>query len=88
LIFLSGVFLGQVALAKRAQSSSPDRFVGTWAGTWDGAGTGKIEMALAKDEAGKLSGQVAATTDNGDYTAKFKALSIEANKMTAKYDFP
>ena len=88
LILLSGIFLGQAALAKRAQSSGPERFVGTWAGTWEGAGSGKIEMALAKAEAGKLSGQVTVTTDNGDYTAKFTSLSIEANKLTAKYDFP
>ena len=89
LILLSGVFLGQAALAKRVQSSGPERFVGTWAGTWEGAGsTGKIEMTLAKDEAGKLSGQVTSTTDNGDYTAKFRSLSFDASKMTAKYDFP
>ena len=88
LILLSGVFLGQVALAKRVQSSGPERFVGTWAGTWEGGGSGKIEMALAKAEAGKLSGQVTVTTDTGDYTAKFKSLSFDANQMTAKYDFP
>lgn len=89
MILLSGVFLGQAALAKRAQSSGPERFVGTWAGTWDGAGsTGKIEITLAKDDAGKLSGQVTSTTDNGDYKAKFQTLSFDANKMTAKYDFP
>ncbi len=63
LILLGGVFLGQAALAKRVQSWGPERFVGTWAGTWEGAGsTGKIEMTLAKDEAGKLSGQTSTTT--------------------------
>ena len=88
LILLSIGFLGQAALAKRVQSSGPERFVGTWAGTWDGAGSGKIEVTLAKDDAGKLLGQVTVTTDNGDYKSKFTSLSFEANKMTAQYDFP
>ncbi len=69
-ILLSGFFLGQAALA--VQSSGPERFIGTWAGTWEGAGSGKIEMALAKDEAGKLSGQVTITTENGDYTPSLR----------------
>jgi len=71
-----------------AQSSGDDRFVGTWAGTYDGAGSGKIEMTITKGDGGKLAGKVAATTDGGDYTAQFKSLSFDANKMAAKYDFP
>lgn len=70
-------------------SASPERWLGTWAGSWEGAGqSGKIEITVTKDEGGKLAGKVAATTEGGDYTAKFTSLAIDANKLTAKYDFP
>ena len=87
LILLGSIFLGQAAPPQEHKEAGPERYVGTWAGTWEGDGSGKIEMRLAKDDAGKLSGQVTVTTDNGDYT-EFEVLSFETNKMTAKYDFP
>lgn len=65
-----------------------DRFVGTWAGKWEGGGsTGTIEVAISKDSE-KLVGKVSANTDNGDYNAAFKSLSFDGNKMTAVYDLP
>jgi hypothetical protein len=70
------------------QKAAGDRFVGTWAGKWEGGGSsGNIEVAISKDSE-KLVGKVSANTDNGDYNAAFKSLSFDGNKMTAVYDLP
>src|SRR5439155_26733801 len=66
------------------KSSDDDRFIGTWAGTYDGAGSGKIEMTITKGDGGKLTGKVAVTTDSGAYTAQLKSLCFDANEMTDK----
>jgi hypothetical protein len=77
------------ATAERFQASADKQFIGAWAGSWEGGGgSGKIEVTIAKDDAGKFTGKVAVSTDGGDYTADFKSLAFEGNKMTAKYDFP
>ena len=64
-----------VGLASRseAQAATTDQYVGTWAGTYDGAGSGTMELMLDKKD-GAVAGKVAANTDGG--------------KMSAKYDFP
>jgi hypothetical protein len=82
-----GTLLPRAAAVAEADASD-ERFVGVWAGTWDGAGSGKIEVTVAKDGSGKLTGKVAATTEGGDYTAELKTLAFAGNKLTAKYDFP
>lgn len=69
------------------QSPPNDAYLGTWSGTWDGAGSGQFEMTLEKKESA-AAGRVAVTTDNGNYTAELKAIAFAGNKMTAKYDFP
>jgi hypothetical protein len=84
------VFLGVSARAgsELRQSTSGEQYVGTYSGTWDGAGTGNFELTLEKVKEGGVAGKVAVTTDGGNYTANLKALSFEDNKMNAKYDFP
>ena len=74
-----------------AQSSTADKYIGTWAGTWDGAGSGEFELTLDKNREAKdapLVGRVAVTTDGGNYNADLNAVSFSGQKMTAKYDFP
>ncbi len=68
--------------------SKPDGAAGTWAGTWSGSSTGKFEMTI-KREAGKLSGTLTATPDQGEgYTAEFKSVEASGNKLTIKFDDP
>ena len=64
-----------------------EQFVGVWSGTWEGAGSGTFELTLEKDGTGTIGGRVAVTGEP-TYKANFRALSFEAEKMTAKYDFP
>jgi hypothetical protein len=78
------LLLGQRATAQSAKG--PD-FVGTWAGTWDGSGSGDFELTLESRDA-KPGGRVAVTTDAGNYNADLKQIAFDGNKMTASYDFP
>ena len=57
------------------------------AGTYDGAGSGTMELMLDKKD-GTIAGKVAANTDSGNYTADLKDIKFDGAKMSAKYDFP
>jgi hypothetical protein len=63
-------------------------FVGTWAGSWEGGGTGRFDLTIEKGSDGQPAGGVSVGTDQGDYTAKFKQLSFEGQNMKARYEFP
>jgi hypothetical protein len=67
-------------------SSSGEQFLGTWTGTWDGAGSGGFELTLEKGTDGAVTGRVSVTGEP-TYKAAFTALSFDGRKMTAKYDF-
>jgi hypothetical protein len=71
------------------QGSAGERFVGTWAGTWEmpGAGSGGFELTLEKGKDGAVIGNVAVTGEPA-YKATIKTLSFDGPKMTALYDFP
>jgi hypothetical protein len=74
--------------ALAAGQPSGEKYLGTWAGTWDGAGSGDFELTIDKAKEGPLSGRVAVTTDGGNYNANLKTIAFDGPKMTAKYDFP
>jgi hypothetical protein len=73
--------------AVAGQASAGEQYVGMWAGTYDGAGTGTLELILDRKDGG-IAGKVSATTDGGNYTADLKDVTFEGAKMSAKYDFP
>jgi len=73
--------------ASSEQQSGAD-YAGQWTGTWDGSGSGNFELTLEKAKDGGTAGKVAVTTEQGNYTADLKTVSLTANKMTATYDFP
>src|SRR5580765_5754898 len=75
------------AMVDARQRSSGDQYAGTWAGTYDGAGTGTLELVLDKKD-GAIAGKVSAATDGGNYSADLKDVKFEGTKMSAKYDFP
>ena len=85
-VLLCGV-LG-LAAGGRAQPATVDQYYGTYAGTWDGSGTGTFELTLMKSTDDAPGGKVSVTSDGGNYDAVLKAIEFDGSKMTAKYDFP
>ena len=68
-------------------AQDPSAYVGTWSGSWDGAGSGGFELTLEKGKDGALAGRVSVTGEP-TYKATIKTLSFDGPKMTATYDFP
>jgi hypothetical protein len=67
-----------------AQAKDP---VGTYTGTWDGAGAGgNFELMLEKKD-GTLGGSVSVTGEP-TYKATLKTVSFDGPNMKALYDFP
>lgn len=62
-------------------------FVGTWTGTWDGAGTGGFELTREKGNDSGLTGRVSVTGEP-TYKATLRTVSFTGTKMSAVYDFP
>jgi hypothetical protein len=61
--------------------------LGTWSGTWESSGvSGSFALTLAKTEGGALGGKVAVGGEPA-YEAVLSSVSIEGNKLSAKYDF-
>jgi hypothetical protein len=88
-VWLWLIVCGAIASAAQRppEGSSAEPFVGTWTGTWEGAGsTGGFELTLEKGKDGPLTGRVSVT--GPDYKATLKTLSFDGKKMTASYDFP
>ena len=87
LIGIGLVVLGVVGVAAQGGGGASDKFLGTWSGTWDGAGTGGFEITLSKDASGALAGKVSVTGEP-TYDATLKTVSLDGNKLSARYDFP
>jgi hypothetical protein len=85
--FVMGVAAAVAPMAAR-QAAGPEQYVGMWAGTYDGAATGTMEMILDKTKDGALSGKVNVVSDGGNYSADFKSIVFDGSKVTAAYDFP
>jgi len=72
-----------------AQSGSGANAAGTWSGSWTGGSSGKFEMTIKKDAAGKLSGTLTTSPDQGQgYTTQFKSVEVKASRLTMKFDDP
>lgn len=74
--------------APQGKDTSGEQFVGTWTGSWGGAGEGGgFELTLEKNKEGVVAGRVSVTGEP-TYKAEFKSLSFDGNKMNGRYDFP
>jgi hypothetical protein len=89
-----GISLWIVVLAALAAGQSgstttaaADQYLGTWTGTWDGAGTGGFEITLERGSNGALGGSVSVTGEP-TYSATLKTAAMDGSKLTARYDFP
>ena len=82
--------ISAVALpSAQGAAASKDPVVGSWAGTYDGDGTGKFTMSISRDPAGQLGGTLEATTDDGGaFTATFKSIVVDGSKVVMAYDSP
>jgi hypothetical protein len=72
-----------------ASAADGDQYVGTWKGTWEGAGAGgRFDLTFARGGDGKLLASVSVGTDMGDYNAKFSTVSLSGDKLAGAYDYP
>ena len=87
-IWLWVVVFGAVCAAVQTgdKPSSGEGFLGTWTGTWDGAGTGGFELTLEKIKDGALGGRVSVLGEPAD-KATLKSVAFDGKKMNATYDF-
>ena len=70
-------------------AASKDPIVGSWAGTYDGDGTGKFTMSIARDAAKQLGGTLQAMPDDGGgFTVTFKSIVVDGSKVAMAYDSP
>ena len=77
---------GQFGVALAADG---DQYIGTWKGTWEGAGAGgRFDLTFAKGSDGKLAASVSVGTEMGDYNAKFSAVTVTGDKLAGAYDYP
>lgn len=84
-VMFSGVGYGQ-ADSRRAS----DSYVGTWTGSWTSSegGTGELELTLEKTKDGAPGGKITAFGGESAHSAVFKTVTIDGNKMQAKYAYP
>jgi hypothetical protein len=70
-------------------AADSDQYVGTWKGTWEGAGAGgRFDLTFSRGSDGKLAAGVSVGTDMGDYNAKFSTVSVAGDKLSGAYDYP
>jgi hypothetical protein len=72
-----------------ALAADQDQYIGTWKGTWEGAGAGgRFDLTFARGSDGKLAASVSVGTDMGDYNAKFSTVKVTGEKLAGAYDYP
>jgi hypothetical protein len=72
-----------------ATAADGDQYIGTWKGTWEGAGAGgRFDLTLAKGSDGKLVASVSVGMDSGDYKAQFSKVALTGDKLAGAYDYP
>ena len=83
---LSLLIFATVGLSLRAQQAADP--VGTWTGTWEGAGgNGGIEVVFEKGKDGALGGRISVTGEP-TYKATLKTVTVDGQKLSWAYDFP
>lgn len=91
-VWLWVVVLGAMGVAAQDSGGrkAGEQFIGTWTGTWEGAGSsGSFELVLERDTGKKdaIAGRVSVGGEP-TYKATLAQLSIDGKKLAASYDFP
>ena len=89
LVVAVGLICAIALPSAQGPAASKDPIVGSWAGTYDGDGTGKFTMSISRDAANQLGGTLEAAPDGGGgYTATFKSITVTGNTVVMAYDSP
>ena len=77
------------AQSPTATGDSLTTIAGKWAGTFDGASSGKFELVLNQDSNRKLTGQVIMLADDGNrYPVDLKTVVWQKGQLNASYTNP
>ncbi len=72
-----------------ASAADADQYVGTWKGTWEGAGGGgRFDLTFAKGSDGKVAASVSVGSEMGDYNATFSTVTMTGDELAGAYDYP
>lgn len=72
-----------------ALAADGDQYVGTWKGTWEGAGAGgRFDLTFSRGNDGKLTAKVSVGSEMGDYNATLSTLTLTGEKLAGAYDYP
>jgi hypothetical protein len=83
------VGLWAITQAGMALAADGDQYLGTWKGTWEGAGAGgRFDLTFARGSDGRIAASVSVGTDMGDYNAKFSTVTVSGDKLAGAYDYP
>jgi hypothetical protein len=78
-----------VAQIGAALAGDADPYVGTWKGSWEGAGAGgRFDMTFLRGADGKIAASVSVGSEMGDYNAKFSTVTLSGDKLAGAYDYP
>ena len=90
MLVIAAALISAIALpSAQGPAASKDPIVGSWAGTYDGDGTGKFTMSISRDAAKQLGGTLQAMPDDGgSFTVTFKSIVVDGSKVTMAYDSP
>jgi hypothetical protein len=80
--------LASPSLALAASEDASGKSGGTWTGTYAGDANGTLVLTLTESAENKLTGSLRVTGDGGEDTAEFKALTLDAGKLTASFEIP
>lgn len=76
------------AAPDKPASGVPAELLGTWTGTWEGAGSsGGIDLTIEKSKE-DTSGARVAVTGEPTYQANVRTIAFDGKTMTAVYDYP
>ncbi|GAB2564633.1 hypothetical protein [Spirosoma areae] len=82
-------FLSASAQTTTTANDSLKTVAGKWAGTFEGASSGKFELVLNQDSHQKLTGQVIMLPDDGNrYPISLKTVVWQKGQLSATYTDP
>ncbi|UFH56711.1 hypothetical protein [Spirosoma sp. KNUC1025] len=89
LLLVAATFQLATAQTTSSKTDTSSTVAGKWAGTYEGASSGKFELVLNQDSNQKLTGQVIMLPDDGNrYPITLKTVVWQNGKLSATYIDP